>query len=71
MVSVVVSVAARKKGLPRPADQFSKFVFYVLTEWAMGLEPTTSSLGSGMKTRGAMRSALRINGIRPAYFTRG
>ena len=35
----------------------------------MGLEPTTSSLGSGTKLMGALRNALRINGVRPAYFS--
>ena len=38
-------------------------------ERAMGLEPTTSSLGSGTKLRGALRNAPRINGVRPAYFS--
>jgi hypothetical protein len=35
----------------------------------MGLEPTTSSLGSRTKLRGALRNAPRINGVRPAYFS--
>jgi hypothetical protein len=35
----------------------------------MGLEPTTSSLGSGTKLTGALRNALRVNAIRPACFS--
>src|SRR5690242_551872 len=36
-------------------------------ERAMGLAPTTSSLGSGTKTTPTLRNALGINGVRPAY----
>jgi len=35
----------------------------------MGLEPTTSSLGSGTKLMGALRNTPRIKGVRPAYFS--
>src|SRR5690349_9014047 len=45
------------KSLPRSAVQFSNCSFYVLTERAMGLEPTTSSLGSGTKLTGALSNA--------------
>ena len=38
-------------------------------ERAMGLEPTTSSLGSGTKLMGALRNALSINAVRPACFS--
>ncbi len=35
----------------------------------MGLEPTTSSLGSRTKLTGALRYAPRINEVRPACFS--
>lgn len=35
----------------------------------MGLEPTTSSLGSRTKPRDALRNALRINAVQPACFS--
>lgn len=34
----------------------------------MGLEPTTSSLGSRTKLMGALRKSLIFNGERPAWF---
>ena len=58
-----------KKGLPRPAGQFSDCSFLEFTERAMGPEPRTSSLGSGTKLRGVLRNALRINAVRPACFS--
>jgi len=39
-----------------------------LKERAMGLEPTTSSLGSVAKLMGSLRKSLIINGARPAWF---
>jgi hypothetical protein len=41
-----------------------------LTERATGLEPATSSLGSGTKLTGALRNSPRISAVRPACFSR-
>jgi hypothetical protein len=53
-------------------SQVTKLVPWRCMKWlerAMGLEPTTASLGSGTKLTGALRNALRINAIRPACFS--